>query len=184
MQEIEIKLRVKDLDELESKLKQQGCVLSKPIIQEDVIYGHGSFKNYFGHSKEGDIAIRIRREDGVPKITLKQQRSHEMDNTEYETEVKDGEVMRNILLLLGWEPALEVKKTRKKGRLGEYEVCLDKVEGLGSFMELEKMTDDENADAEEIRKELFEALKPFGLSEKDEETRGYDTQLYQLKNNN
>jgi len=33
-----------------------------------------------------------------------------------------------------------------------------------------------------IRKELFEAIKPFGLTEADEEKLGYDTQLFKLKN--
>jgi len=52
---------------------------------------------------------------------------------------------------------------------------------LGSFVELEKMTDD-NADPEQVRRELFDALKPFGLTEVDEEKLGYDTQLFKLKN--
>ncbi len=86
-----------------------------------------------------------------------------------------------MLLILGWKPEVEVKKIRKKGKLGEYEICLDRVEKLGEYVELEKMTDD-NANPDEVRKELFIALAPFSFSEKDEETKGYDTQMYQLKN--
>ena len=43
------------------------------------------------------------------------------------------------------------------------------------------MTED-SADPKEVRKELFDVMKQFGFSEKDEETRGYDTQIYQLEN--
>jgi len=63
----------------------------------------------------------------------------------------------------------------------EYEICLDRVEKLGDFVEIEKMTED-SADPKEVRKELFDVMKQFGFSEKDEETRGYDTQIYQLEN--
>lgn len=185
MREIEIKLKVNNLDLLEKDLAKAGCVFSEPISQHDVVYssktdaenGYDSLKN----SKEGHVAIRIRYEKNTTKLTLKQQRSNEMDNIEYETEVKDPKEIHGMLTVLGWKIEVEVKKTRKKGKLGKYEICLDKVERLGNFMEIEKMTDD-NDDPENVRKELFEAAKPFGFAEEDEETRGYDTQIYQLEN--
>jgi len=37
-------------------------------------------------------------------------------------------------------------------------------------------------DAEEVRQELFKELESLGLSRTDEETKGYDTQIYLLKN--
>lgn len=180
MREIEIKLRVNNLEELEKKLAASGLVISKEVAQHDVVYSQ-SDPSIFTTPREGLLVMRIRNEDDIAKVTLKRQRTHELDNDEYETKVEDGEVMHQILLALGWKPEVEVKKTRKKGKLGDYEVCLDNVEGLGTFMELEKMTDDKNSDAEEIRKELFEAVKPFGLTEADEEKLGYDTQLFKLK---
>ena len=180
MREIEIKLRVNNLEELEQKLKKSGLAISKEINQRDVIYSSINDKN-FADAHEGHIALRIRNEGDISKITLKQQKSNEMDNIEYETDVKDVEVMHNILLLLGWKPLLEVKKKRKKGKLGEYEVCLDRVEQLGDFIEIEKLTSD-NVDPEEVRDELFEELEKFGLTRDQEETKGYDTQIYLLKN--
>lgn len=181
MREIEIKLRVKNLDELEEKLTVSGLVISKEITQHDVVYVPKDASDPFSNVKVGDIFIRIRKENDVNKLTLKQQRGPGLDKTEYETEVKDSEQIHQMLLLIGWKPELEVKKIRKKGGLGEYEICLDRVEQLGNFIELEKMTD-ENADPEKVKKELFEALKPFGLTEKDEEIKGYDILMYQLKN--
>jgi adenylate cyclase class 2 len=180
MREIEIKMRLKDLENLEKKLKEIGCILSDPISQHDVIYSLKSITEEFEKSKEGDIIIRIRHLKDTAQLNLKQQKSGEMDNLEYETEVKDPEEMQKILLTLGWSPVIEVKKLRRKGKLGSYEICLDRVEGLGTFVELEKLTSDD-ADHEEVKEELFKKLESFGLSRKDEETMGYDTQLYHLK---
>lgn len=180
MREIEIKLRVNNLEELENKLRDSGLAISKELEQHDTIYTNDP--EIFNHAgKEGHIVMRIRKQNGISLLTLKQQLTYEMDNIEYETEIKDSEIMYNILLKLGWKPEVEVKKKRKKGKLGEYEICLDRVEQLGDFIEIEKMTDD-NADPEKTREELFKELEKFGLSRNQEETKGYDTQIYQLKN--
>lgn len=180
MREIEIKLKVNNLEELEKKLIESGLVISKEITQHDVIYSHGS-DPFTDRSKEGHTVIRIRKQDGVSILTLKCQKSGELDCLEYESEVKDSDQVHEMLRILGWKPEIEVKKIRNKGRLGEYEICLDKVEGLGTFIELEKLADD-NVDPEPTREEMFKILEPFGLSKKDNVLHGYDTQIYQLKN--
>ena len=179
MREIEIKLKADNFPELEAKLKEKGCVLSTPINQHDVVYSLKSSTNEFESAKEGDVIIRIRHLKDSARLTLKQQRSGEGDNLEYETEVSDPKAVHSILTTLGWNPVVEVKKIRRKGKLGEYEICLDDVEKLGTYVELEKMESD-NADPEKVREELFLVLESFGLSRTDEEIRGYDTQLYQL----
>ena len=180
MREIEIKLKVNNFEEIEKKLKGKGCVLSEPISQHDVIYSLKSSTDEFESAKEGDVIIRIRHMKDKVQLNLKQQRSGEMDNLEYETEIKDSDEMHKILETLGWHPVVKVKKMRRKGKFGDYEICLDQVEKLGTFVELEKLTDDD-ANPEEVRSELFTELESVGLSRADEETKRYDTQLYQLK---
>jgi len=181
MREIEIKLKVNDLSAIEKKLKELGCLLSENILQHDVIYSLKDKQAEFNKSKEGDIIIRIRKQDDVAQLNLKKQMSYEMDNIEYETEIKNPEAVHQMLMLLGWTPTVEVRKVRRKGKLSDYEICLDEVEELGNYIELEKLTSDSD-DPNKVRQELFEALTPFGLSEKDEEIKGYDTQIYQLHN--
>ncbi|MDZ4206096.1 MAG: class IV adenylate cyclase, partial [Patescibacteria group bacterium] len=136
MREIEIKLKVKSLKDVERKLALKGCILSEPISQHDVIYSLKNSTEEFESAKEGDIIIRIRHLKDTVQLNLKQQCSGEMDNLEYETEVKDPREMDRILRALGWNPIVEVNKIRRTGKLGNYEICLDKVERLGNFIEL------------------------------------------------
>jgi adenylate cyclase, class 2 len=178
MREIEIKLRAENFGELKKKLKDKGCVLSEPISQHDVIYSFQNSTDEFVQAKEGNNILRLRHLKDTTQFNLKQQRSSEMDNLEYETDVKDPEAMHKILLALGWTPVVEVKKLRQKGKLGGYEICLDQVETLGTFVELEKLAE-EDADPSRVREELFAELESLGLSRQDEETRGYDTQIFQ-----
>ncbi len=180
MREIEIKLKVKDFENLEEKLRERGCALSSPIRQEDAIYSKAGSTNEWEVSKEGQTVMRIRREGDHAEFNLKEQRSNEMDNLEYETRVDDSDAVHKILLTIGFEPQVEVKKFRRKGRLGEYTICLDTVDELGTFVELEKLTN-EDADPNKVREELFKTLEELGLSRNDEETRGYDTQMYFLR---
>ncbi len=180
MREIEIKLKVRNPEQIEHELQKQGCVLSSPIHQHDVVYSVGGATDAWEMPKAGDIVLRIRREGDKAIFTLKQQLTNELDNTELETEVSDPERMHQALELLGCRPVVEVKKSRRKGKLGEYEICFDQVEKLGAFVEIEKLTD-ESADPAIVSEELFKIAEELGLSREDQELRGYDTQLFNLE---
>ena len=102
MREIEIKIKVNSLDDIEEKLKQQGCVFSEPIFQHDVVYS--SAQNTESYDKIGGVgyvAIRIRYQDNKATLTLKKQQSHEMDNLEYESELENPKDVHEMLLILG-----------------------------------------------------------------------------------
>ena len=180
MREIEVKLKVADLEALEQKLKDRGCVFSAPINQHDTVYSRGDSTSEWEESKEGDIILRIRKQDDKTEFNLKQQKSSELDNLEYETKVEDPKALHQILLTIGWHPEVEVKKIRRKGKLDKYEVCLDEVESLGGFVELEKLTD-ENTDPIKVQEELLQVLESFGIPRSDLEVRGYDTMIFQLR---
>lgn len=180
MREIEIKIRVNNIHALERKLSELGCILSAPIRQYDTVYSHKGDMSIWEGMKEGYVVVRIRRDDVGAIFTLKQQKTNELDNIECETRIENGDAMHQALLLLGFIPEVEVKKVRRKGKFDEYEICLDQVEGLGDFVEIERMVDD-GANAGQIGEELYKEAEILGLSRGDEEKRGYDTQLYQLQ---
>jgi adenylate cyclase, class 2 len=179
MREIEVKLRADNLDQVKVKLEQAGCVLSAPIHQHDAIYSKKGSTEEWTAGKTGHVVMRLRREKDKAVFNLKQQLTSELDNTEIETLVADPDAIDKILSVLGYAPQVEVKKVRQKGKYKDYEVCLDTVEQLGSFVELEKLTSDD-ADPEAVKEELLKELESLGLSRSNQETRGYDTQIFQL----
>ena len=133
------------------------------------------------------IAIRIRKVINMTGnkffLTAKYNLSNELDNIEHELEIMDGPEMHATLGLMGWQPVVEVKKMRRKGKLGEYEICLDEVEELGSFAGLEKMTSDD-ADAGLIQGQLLKEFEALGIPRGNQEMSGYDTLMYSLKKTN
>jgi adenylate cyclase class 2 len=183
MREIEIKFKAPDSAQILQHLQELGCVLSEPVTQHDTLYSYnGSTKEWDAvKGKVGQVVMRIRRQGNTAVFNLKQQLTSEMDNIETETEVGDADAINKILGIIGYTPQVEVKKTRQKCKYNGYEICVDTVEQLGSFVEVEKLTDDD-ADPLQVRGEIFKVAGLLGLSPSDEEALGYDTQIFQLRN--
>lgn len=175
--EIEVKAKVRDFEILKNKLKEIGCVLSLPIIQDDCIYNKKGLNIYKGY--DGSPILRIREQSGKIIFTLKKNRSNELDCIEKEVEVNDRNILNDIIELLDYEKTVEVHKKRIKTNYKDYEICLDEVDGLGSYIEVEKMSDE---DGEKIQNELFDFLQTLGVSKEDRVLKGYDTLMW-LKNN-
>jgi len=178
--EIEVKARVADLGELTKKLEAMGVVLSEPIIQNDQTFIDESYGSY-DKFQPGRNILRIRENNGKFIFTIKQSQSNELDSIERETEIAEPEEFREALLLMGYKPAVEIHKVRRKAKYKDYEICLDEVKELGSFVEVEKITDEKNA--VEVQNKLFEFLESLGVKREDRVTNGYDTLIYlkQLK---
>ena len=84
---------------------------------------------------------------------------------ELNTAVESGEVFEQILIRLGFTKTTEVNKWRENYRLGNAAIALDTVDELGTFVEIEIITeqDDTNATSEisRIAKEIGVTGEPI-----------------------
>src|SRR3989344_924740 len=179
MKEVEVKAKIKNLEEVKEKLQKLGCVFSKPLIQKDKIYLHKN--TMFQNVTKGKVILRIRDSNGIFIITLKKQLENELDNIEREVIVNDPIEAEEILKEMDYKEVIIVFKKRVKCKYKDLEICLDNVEGLGEFIEVEKLTKDE--ESLKIQKELFEFLESLGIEKKDQVFKGYDTLLYEQQKN-
>lgn len=170
--EIEVKAKIRNLDEIITKLKEIGCTLGEPIIQDDYIFNKKGID--LKNGPHFTPVLRIRKQGERIIFTLKKDRSNELDCIEKEIDVSDKDTLKDIIELLDFEQTVEVHKKRQKAKYGEYEVCLDEVQNLGSFIEVEKISDE---DGEKVQKELFDFLKTLGINDEDRVFVGYDTML-------
>ena len=85
-----------------------------------------------------------------------------------------------IVKELGFVPFSDLSKTRRTGKLNDVEVFIDSVEGLGDFMELEQLAD-EDADLAAITDDLWRIMAELGVSRQDEVTDGYDILMKKLR---
>lgn len=182
MQEIEVKAKIKNISRIKSKLENLGCKFGKPLIQKDKIFIHKNIQ--YPYKDKEKAVLRIRKSNGKYFLTLKKNKSNELDCLEKETQIINPEKIQIILELMGYRIIAEVSKERYKCKYKDLEICLDKVKNLGNFIEIEKII--KGGNGKEIQKQLFKFLKTIGIKEKDQVFKGYDTLIEErkyLKNN-
>jgi len=86
-----------------------------------------------------------------------------MSREELETTVGDAKVMREILISLGYRPVQPVVKTRQYYSHKDMTACVDQVEGLGDYLELEVLVDAEGERPQALKR-IKEQLKKLGYS--------------------
>src|SRR5438132_93801 len=142
MLEIEMKFPVADIAKLESKLSGLDAKESESISEADH-YFNAPDRDF----AKTDEALRLRRIGQKNHITYKGPRTDRHTKTRREIEVPlgDGETtaegFTQILIQLGYRPVAVVRKRRRILRLERggfpVEICLDRVDELGDFVELE-----------------------------------------------
>jgi adenylate cyclase class 2 len=150
--EVEQKFPVADLSETERRLVELGARFNEPMDQSDRYFGHPA--RDFGTTDE---ALRIRRVGNDCCITYKGPKIDKTTKTRREIELplaggqEAADQFREILLALGFSPMADVNKTRRTAHLmydgRPVEIALDRVAGLGVFVELELSADEDGLDA-------------------------------------
>lgn len=173
--EIEVKARLKDEQQVVEKLTQLGCAFSDVNTQDDMVWAEraGTLEEFLGNS----VFLRIRIQNGDKVVlTAKKSKTKSGDGSlikrEHEVVVDSAEEARGILEMLGLKEVVRVVKRRRTAKYKEYEICIDEIENLGAFIEVEKIGGEE--DAEHIQKEMTEFLGSMGISPEDKVSKGYD----------
>lgn len=180
MIEVEIKLKLRDGDDIAARFAAMGFCAAGRVRENDVY-----FDNAAGEIRKGDSALRIRTVDHLAdgsRETLLTYKGKKLDprtmtRPEYETEARDGAVLAEILRALGFcavEPRVE--KLRTTYVRGNMSACLDAVQGLGDFLELEVLAADETQRAAGLA-EIETTLRELGYSMEDTVRVSYLSQL-------
>ncbi len=174
MREIEVKVRAQNLNEVIARLQARGVDVSDSVTQHDQVFG---LPGESGNDENTAPWLRIRTETRGSTVrtifTLKRSVTNQLDSIEHETEVSDADELAHIISQLGFVPYSDITKTRRTAHVNDMELCVDSVKGLGDFVEIEKLTD-EDADYSAVVTELWQALESLGFAPGDEVTDGYD----------
>jgi adenylate cyclase class IV len=90
-------------------------------------------------SKLGRSFVRLRTVNGRHIFTLKRPEDNELACVEYESQVADREQMHGAITAMGFYPTTRVVKDRRTGRWGDLSVCVDEVDGVGVYFEVENV---------------------------------------------
>jgi adenylate cyclase class 2 len=144
--EIEAKLKVDSLAEIEHKLTELGAEFQAEQLQTDYF-----FVDTNATLTTTDQCLRLRQQlvAGSEKYFLTYKGAKEKSNfkkrQEIEVEIKDAESAQKLLSALGYEKVLVVEKIRRLWQLGRCAVALDQLSLLGDFVEIEGPNNEEIA---------------------------------------
>jgi len=163
--EVEQKHRVDDAAALTAQLAARGVTIEPPLVQSD---------RYFAHPARDfaktDEALRIRTTGDKSYVTYKGSKLDATTKTRRELELPlhpddtGARQFAELLAALGFTPVAVVHKQRRKFYLphaGQHvEGSLDEVDGLGTFVELELVADDDTVEeAKRVIRELATELE-------------------------
>lgn len=174
--EIEIKAKVKSLQPIRNKLRAMKIKRVKKVRQIDEYYS--LYKRPFWKKERGKI-VRVRHHHGETSGRFE---FHCSKSTfaaeEYEVTVGDVTMLRKILQMMKAKKEAVVDKEREYYMKGKLEITLDKVKGIGTFVEVEIQGNDTNAN----RKELMSFLTKLGIT-KDQywTTKRYGAEMCKKK---
>lgn len=175
--EIEIQARVESVEGLMKFLQDQGTFVSeKQQMDEYFVPAHRDFLAV----RPIEEWFRLRNETDHFSINYKKWHYDEKGigtyADEYETRVESIETTRKILAVLDCKSICVVDKTRKKWMYENFEVALDTVKGLGSFVEVE-YKGKEAVDHKQVTAHMIQFLKDHGCGKIELNNGGYPNLL-------
>ena len=97
MYEVEVKARLRNREAVIKKLEVLGCKFSEELHQVDRIFIP---EGLAFPPPMGTAVLRVREQDGIFILTLKISQSGRQDSIERELQIKDGEMMIEIIEFL------------------------------------------------------------------------------------
>lgn len=172
--EVELKFLLEDRDEFASRLEKLGATPASNESQSDIYFQHPA-RDF----SQTDEAMRIRTIGEKNILTYKGPLLDSETKTRHELEVEfqpgnaSRDVMNQLLNANGYQSVLIVTKKRQSYRFTKndrrFEIALDLVDGLGEFVEVETIA--EENDRDQAKREILELAEELQL--KRQERRGY-----------
>ncbi|HET6398087.1 MAG TPA: class IV adenylate cyclase [Candidatus Thermoplasmatota archaeon] len=185
MLEVEAKLRVPDHAAVRARLAAVGARRLGAVLQQDTFFRHPC-----RDLAAGDETLRLRCADPVPEggavgaagaaathgggrmdveLTYKGPRAAADQKVRREESVRVRSDPTELLRGLGFEPAAVLRKLREDWAMGDVQVALDTLEGVGCFVEVEVL----GADAGAASAMVEAAVERLGLGDAPREALPY-----------
>lgn len=170
--EVEARVKVDNLEKLKQQLAGLGAEFLKEKTQVDSIFKKKGEE--FKQQGSGDFILRIRESD-KNIFTFKSLTDRAGVWVEHETEIGNPEDMKKILERTGFSKAITMTKKRLQGKLGDFEVCLDDIKELGTYMEIAL----DSLDGNTAKKRIVELLAQLGFPKDRIIHKGYVALIFE-----
>jgi adenylate cyclase, class 2 len=155
--EIEIKAKIDSIEEMERHILGFGAIFRGQSLEDDTYYNHPA-RDF----RETHEALRVRASDTAGScITYKGPvlPGRAKSRLEAETGIEDSAAFQKILTELGFRYSGRVKKTRRFYDYKGATVTLDQIDGVGAYIEIEKIGENKTL----LEEEVINLAKELGI---------------------
>lgn len=184
---IELEVLVENYDGAQKAINKL-CKLSQVQNSVEIVdyYFYNKSSHLFAPNNQFKTfeVLRLRNSNNE-KITLTYKKDHYENNIwqfsdEQEVGISNFNDMKALLCNLGFDVLLKIHNNRTYFTYKDYEIVVENVDDLGSFLEIEYKGYLTESDVAKKRKELLIFIKSLGLNTSDELNSG-KPELYMLK---
>lgn len=177
--EVEIRAKIENFEEIKEALNKVGANFIKTENQTDKIFGADKFLDAEHKIIEGGLSARIREVDGKSTLEFKEI-LREKGGIELSCPIANIGIGEKMLKKLDFEEAFTIRKNREVYSYNSFTICLDKVEQLGNFIEVEKEITSEGK-IDKTKKECLDLLEKIAPGSEIEK-RKYGDLMQELIN--
>lgn len=183
MIECEVKLKIENPAEIKRNLISLSFLEYDSLTETDKYFDTPN-----GEIRSNDRALRIRETinhttgNTYCQVNFKDKKldSKSMSRHEYENEIDNAATMEKILNCLGYFAVSPIViKNRTLLRTSSINACIDSVDGLGDYLELEAIVSTENEKEKELTR-IEDILSKLGYSLSDTTTTSYLSALQKM----
>ena len=146
--------------EIKAKIEIRGTKQKLSKLGAEFINKQHQLDTYFHHPcrdfKKSDEALRVRIMANKYFLTYKGKKLDSQTKTRNEVEIEVNSRIFSLLKALGFSEIRKIEKQRSFYRWDNLRVYLDKVEGLGEFLEIE-------GNSWESKQRIFQLLEKLGI---------------------
>jgi len=161
MIEVEIRSKINNREEIKKRLQDMDAKFIKNVRQIDKIYGHPNFLDENNFIIDGGVVPRIRAVNNTNTLEFKEI-VREGGGFEIKADLPNIDIGIEFLQKLGFNEAFTLDKSRDYYTYNDFEICVDDVKTLGSYIEVEKnvLTPEEKDQAREDCLNLLKKISP------------------------
>ncbi len=161
MREIEILAELFDsVEEVHEILKKFDYKGNKRTVD---VYFYDPLRSDLQMNADGKLmaCCRIREKNGKGYVAYKTDHYENgkwQYSDEYETEVADASVLKEVFFRLGLRELVTVDNVKHTYVTPDYEIVIEEVKNLGNFIEVEVLHDDENLTVSDLKKKAIDFM--------------------------
>lgn len=164
--EVEIRAKVLDLDQIKGSLKKLNAEYIKTEKQADHVFGRDKDLDEEHKIIEGHFSARI-REKGDKRCVEFKEIKRDGVGMEFSSPLASVESGLNFLDKLDFKEAFTISKIRDIYKYQDFEICLDNVEKLGFYIEIEHPSKHDGEKSEALKEclDLLNIISPDAIIE-------------------